>query len=55
VTGPCEHGNEPWGSIKGEEFFDWLIGCWLLKKDSAPWSWLVIRLLLMTILACKVW
>jgi hypothetical protein len=22
VAGPCEHGNEPSGSIKGGEFFD---------------------------------
>jgi hypothetical protein len=22
VTGPCEHGNEPSDSIKGEEFLD---------------------------------
>jgi hypothetical protein len=24
VTGYYEHGSEPSGSIKGEEFFDWL-------------------------------
>jgi hypothetical protein len=24
VAGPCEHGNEPLGSIKCREFLDWL-------------------------------
>jgi hypothetical protein len=38
VAGPCEHGNEPLGSIKGEEFLDWQSYCKRLKKDSAPWS-----------------
>jgi hypothetical protein len=37
-TGSCEHGNEPSGSVKGEEFLDELRNCWLLKKDSAPQS-----------------
>jgi len=23
----CEHSNEPSGSIKSEEFLDWLSGC----------------------------
>jgi hypothetical protein len=27
VAGPCEHGNEPSGSIKGEEFLDFLSDC----------------------------
>jgi len=22
MSGSCEHGNEPWGSIKREEFLD---------------------------------
>jgi hypothetical protein len=26
VAGCCEDGNEPAGSIKGEEFLDWLSG-----------------------------
>jgi hypothetical protein len=24
VSDSCEHGNEPWGSIKGREFLNWL-------------------------------
>jgi hypothetical protein len=38
VAGSCEHGNEPWDSIKGEEFFDQLNYYQLLKKQFAPWS-----------------
>jgi hypothetical protein len=34
MTGPCEHGYEPSGSIKDGEFFDQLSDYWLLKKDS---------------------
>jgi len=30
--------NEPSGSIKGEEFLDWLSDCQLLKKDFVPCS-----------------
>jgi len=30
-----EFGNEVSGSIKGWEFLDYLIGCLLLKRDSA--------------------
>lgn len=26
VVGCCEHGNEPSGSTKGGEFFNWLSG-----------------------------
>jgi hypothetical protein len=37
VEGSCEHGNEPWGSIKCE-IFEWLRHWRLLKKGSAPWS-----------------
>jgi hypothetical protein len=37
VAGCCEHGNEPPGSIKGEEFLDQLSDYKLLKNDSAPW------------------
>jgi hypothetical protein len=33
VEGPCEHGNEPSGSIKFWEILEWL-----LKKGSALWS-----------------
>ena len=38
VTGICECSNEPSGSIKCEEFLDWLKTGQLFKKDSAPWS-----------------
>ena len=24
VVGPCDYGNEPWGSTQCEEFLDWL-------------------------------
>jgi hypothetical protein len=37
----CEHGNEGSGSIKRGEFPDYLSDYENLKKDSAPWSWLV--------------
>jgi len=33
-----EHGDEPSGSIKDAEFFDYLSDCQFLKKDSATWS-----------------
>jgi hypothetical protein len=36
VMNSCEHGNEPSGSIKDGEFFDYLCDYQLLKKDSAP-------------------
>jgi hypothetical protein len=32
VKGCCEHGNEPSGSIKFWEIFEWLRNWWLLKK-----------------------
>jgi hypothetical protein len=41
VEGGYEHGNELLGSITGGKFLDWLSDYWLLKKDSAAWSWLV--------------
>jgi hypothetical protein len=34
---PCEHGNEPLGSMTVVEF-DQLSDCWVLK-DAAPWSY----------------
>jgi hypothetical protein len=40
VAGCYEHGNEPSCSIKGREF-SYLSDYWLLKNESAPWSWLV--------------
>jgi hypothetical protein len=41
VSSCCEQGNEPSGSVACWENFEWLSYCWLLKKDSAPWSSLV--------------
>jgi hypothetical protein len=43
VAGTCKCGNEPSGSIKCEEFLDYLRSSELLEKDSAPWSDLVIQ------------
>jgi hypothetical protein len=42
MAGFCENGNEPSGSIKGREFLDYLSDCQLLKKDSAPWCYLIL-------------
>jgi hypothetical protein len=33
----CEHGDEPWGSIKVRKFLDHLNDHQLLKKDPALW------------------
>jgi len=41
VVGACECGYEPSGFIKCREVLDWLRNYSLLKKDFAPWSWLV--------------
>jgi hypothetical protein len=38
VAGSYEHGNKASGSIKGEEFLNWLSDCQLLRKDCAAWS-----------------
>jgi hypothetical protein len=38
MASSCGHGNEPSGSVKGEEFLDYLSDCELLKKDCAPWT-----------------
>ena len=38
MAGICECDNEPSGSIKCEEFFDWMKTGLLLKKGSAPWN-----------------
>jgi hypothetical protein len=38
VAGCCEYGDEPSGSIKFGEFLDYLMTCWLLRKDSASSS-----------------
>jgi len=38
MAGTCECSNEPSYSIKCGEYLDWLSICWLLTKNSAPWS-----------------
>jgi hypothetical protein len=34
VAGSFEHGNEPWGSIKGKEFIDQLSDCYMLTLKN---------------------
>jgi hypothetical protein len=41
MAGFCEHVNEPSGSTKGEAFLVQLSDNQLLKKDVAPWSFVV--------------
>jgi hypothetical protein len=36
--GSCEHGNDPWGFIRGGEFREQMSNCHLFKRDSASWS-----------------
>jgi hypothetical protein len=43
VEGPCVNGIEPSGSKKGRKLLDYLSDCWLLKKESAPWSYTRMR------------
>jgi hypothetical protein len=38
VTDSVEHRNEPSGSLKCWEFFEWVNNSWLLKKDSPELS-----------------
>ena len=35
MAGSCEYGDEPSGSIKFGEFLEYLMTCWLFRKDSA--------------------
>jgi len=35
VVGHSEYGNEPSGSVQGENSFDLLRNCWHLRRDSA--------------------
>ena len=44
MAGTCECGNGPSGSIKCGVFLDWLRAGWLLKKDFAGLSYLVMAL-----------
>jgi hypothetical protein len=32
------HGDEPSGPIKCRQFFEYWSNCWLIRKDSPPWS-----------------
>jgi len=41
MAGCCEYGNEPSTSIKDEKLLDWP-NYRPLKKDSVPWSYLLI-------------
>jgi hypothetical protein len=34
VASSCDHGNEPWGCIKGGEFLDHLSDYQIVKTDS---------------------
>jgi hypothetical protein len=43
VEGSCEHGNEPSGSTKCWKILEQLRDWPLLKKDSAPQSWLIFK------------
>jgi hypothetical protein len=43
-VGTCEYGDEPSGSLRCGEFLDSLRTRWLFRKNSAPWSWLVMAL-----------
>jgi hypothetical protein len=38
VAGLCEHGNEPSGSIRKQDFFDKLSDYQLFELRPAPWS-----------------
>jgi hypothetical protein len=46
VEGSCEYGDEPLGSIKRCEVLEELHNWRLLKKGSAPWSYLVYQYIL---------
>jgi len=39
VSRSFENGGKPSGSVEEVEFLDSLNDCWLLRKDSASWSW----------------
>jgi hypothetical protein len=38
VTGFCEHGNEPSGSMRKQDIFHKLSDNQLFKQYAAPWS-----------------
>jgi hypothetical protein len=41
VTGVCDYGNEPSGSMKCGEFLDSLRASEFFREDCVPLSWLV--------------
>jgi len=50
VEAYCEHGNQPSGPMKDQEFLDWLSDYQLLREDSSfPWSYLGIITILLVI------
>jgi hypothetical protein len=53
VEGSCQHGNELSGSVKCWEVLEQLSDWWLLKKGSAPWSELVV--VVVVILIVRKW
>jgi hypothetical protein len=53
MAGSYEHDNESLGSFKSEEFLDYLSDFYLLKKDSAPWSYVVTSCMLFSTLSLK--
>jgi hypothetical protein len=55
VEGSSEHVKESLGCIKCWETLEQLYNCRLLKKGSAPWSWLVITATYLDDLQDGVW
>jgi hypothetical protein len=49
-----EHGGEPSGPVKCWSILEWLRNWRLLKKDSTPWSWLILALLLLLLLPTNI-
>ena len=41
MTTSCEHGNEPWGSIKSCDFLNWLKNCKVVWVPFLGVGWLV--------------
>jgi hypothetical protein len=54
MEGSCEHGNEHSGSIKYWEILEKLSDWWLLKKDSATWSYFLTYKLILSPLKIKI-
>jgi hypothetical protein len=49
VAASCEHGDKSLGCLKGTWFRDQLSDCYVLKKDSGPCSYVMIKNLLLVI------